>query len=174
VPGRFRRGLPRRGGQLRRWRHVHQPLARLHQALAIGAELADKHVQAITFGNLGETYRLTGRLDDAARYFRRGLDRCREMGYPTAKATALHNLGETYRGLGRLTDAAERYREALAIRRKIGNRLGEANTLTGPGETLVDLGRAAEARAYWREALAIYRSIGAPPATTLAARLAGS
>jgi len=93
--------------------------------------------------NLGNTFLISGRLDEAEASYRRALQ------IKPGDADAYFNLGNTLRNQGRLGEAVDSYRQALQLKP------GHAEAHSNLGNTLMESGRMSEADACYRRALQI-------------------
>lgn len=71
--------------------------------------------QILTFLNLGETYRLAGKLDSAAIYLKETLKRNEVIKHDIVQSYSLGNLGMVFASQGRLIEAKEYLSQAIEI-----------------------------------------------------------
>lgn len=110
---------------------------------------------ALLLGNVGFVLHQQGRPADAVPFFRRTVERRRQVHGDSSMHVAwpLFALGEALRDLGHLGEAEAAHRESVALRRA----LRPADHL-GLARVLADQGRYDEAIAAFEEALPIYRT----------------
>lgn len=135
----------------------------LEQALAIdGGFDTDPDGQAETLDRLGSAYRQLGRLDDALRIQREGLDLVRDLHGPSSPeyASAINHLGLTLRRAGDDAAAEDALREALRTHRALTQAdaashppVRHAHALSNLANLLVSDDRATEALELLEEAV---------------------
>jgi tetratricopeptide (TPR) repeat protein len=130
------------------------------QALATWRRLANERGISSALADLGMSYMLLGRYDEALDLHRRHLLLAVEHALDFQVGVALGHIAQVRLRLGQLPMAIRLLRSAVHLKRRTGNRYGE-------GEVLNDLGVAYRlgddlpaAERYHREALAIMREIG--------------
>jgi tetratricopeptide (TPR) repeat protein len=112
------------------------------------------------YSNLGEVYRVLGRLEPARIYLQRALSICRRVESHTKEGWILSNLGRVYYDLGIKEQAKTHYEQALEVCRQKKDRAGEAMALNYLGRCYNSLEQHERARECYEQALSIQREIG--------------
>ena len=129
------------------------------QALPIYRAIGNRKGEALTFGNIGNSY--IGRDNQKAlEYFTRAVEIFQAIGDPINEANALLDIGISYAGIGERQKALEFYDRALPVLRKVGDKNGEANTLANIGIVYSFLGDRQKALQFLNEALPLKRAVG--------------
>jgi len=89
-------------------------------ALELAQEKQDDRIIGILHNNLGQLYRLTGQLGQAAYHYQQAIEHSRRAGHPALTASATNNLAYVLRLQGNLSEADVMCRVALAQRKKLG------------------------------------------------------
>ncbi len=89
------------------------------EALRVYQEINDRRSMAESYSNIGTSYRMSGDLKSAARFYYKALLLDHEFNAGDGELTSLHNLGGTWFDLGEFDDALESYRDALEISRNL-------------------------------------------------------
>ncbi|WP_051969436.1 AfsR/SARP family transcriptional regulator [Kitasatospora azatica] len=134
-----------------------QALAHLQDAVRVYQTLPPSPGLSATLLNIGVVCGRTGRLDEGAEYFARGLASAREVGEPVQEATALLNLGVIRRRQGRFAEALTNLEQALTAKERLGDRVGESIARDNLGVVCRRLGRLDEALEHHRRALELDR-----------------
>ncbi|HEU0030447.1 MAG TPA: serine/threonine-protein kinase [Kofleriaceae bacterium] len=141
-------------------------IADLRRALPLlESRAASKSAVAGLHNSLGEAYRMSGKLAEAATEYERARVLHVELHGPDDAeiAVAIFNLGEVALAAHRPADALARYDEALAMWERVhASPVVFGHGLTGRGEALVALGKPREAIAPLERALAIRTQLGEP------------
>ncbi|XP_034040018.1 G-protein-signaling modulator 2 isoform X1 [Thalassophryne amazonica] len=103
--------------------------------LAIVKELGDRAAQGRTYGNLGNTYYLLGKFNNAVDSHEQRLLIAKEFGDRSAERRAYCNLGNAYIFLGEFEVAAEHYKRTLQLARQLKDRAVEAQACYSLGNT---------------------------------------
>jgi adenylate cyclase len=109
---------------------------------------------------LGDTYRLLGRVDDAAATLRRGLEVAERIGSTEEVAGCLVNLGIVELSLGNFDAALACNERAIELAEAIGHGSGRATAYSNQAWTLAQAGRYEEALEACAKALELARSMG--------------
>jgi tetratricopeptide (TPR) repeat protein len=144
-------------GYLQKWGH-YRLAAEMHERL--NGRLHEPWWRMVNAGNLGSSYVMLGRTQEAIEHYQQALAIARETGNRSSEGTLLGNLGNSYAGLGRTQEAIEHYQQALAIARETGNRSSEGTALGNLGNRYRDLGKTQKAIEHDQQALAIARETG--------------
>jgi DNA-binding SARP family transcriptional activator/tetratricopeptide (TPR) repeat protein len=135
-------------------------IAHFEQAMAIRAEIDDRHGQIQSATNLAFCYLLQGQHDQAVTAGKYALQLQRESGRRHGEGITLCNLGEAYLGLGRYEEAIATLQEALPVVRETGSMRIEAYVLRNLGQAHLDLGQSTEGADLLEQALVIHRAAG--------------
>jgi tetratricopeptide (TPR) repeat protein len=174
------RELSRQLVEFERQEETHSAIPIAEAALTLAREIfpSPNENLASSLNNLGELYKLQGRLIEAAPLFDEDLAICRRLfGHQPNNdlASSLNSLGGLYRSQGRLNKAEPLLVDALAIRRRLfGNQPNKylAASLNNLGLLYVSQGRLTKAEPLYNQALAIRRHLsGNQPNNYLAAGL---
>ncbi len=129
-------------------------------AARAGRRSGDRGGEAEALANLGVTYWLLDRYDEAADHLLRAIVLHSETGDRVEEARALNNLALVYQWAGDLHRAAAYLEEALPLHHANGDRGGAAKTVGNLGTLYWNLGRHTEADRHLSEALAIHSELG--------------
>jgi tetratricopeptide (TPR) repeat protein len=110
--------------------------------------------------DMGDVASLTGKFDDALRYYDEALALSREVGDKRVIADSLEKIGIVHSDKGLHDEALRNFEEALEISREIGDKSGIAQKLNNIGIFHHDTGSYDEALKFYEETLAISREIG--------------
>jgi DNA-binding SARP family transcriptional activator/Tfp pilus assembly protein PilF len=135
-------------------------IAHFEQAMAIRAEIDDRHGQIQTATNLAFCYLLQGQHDQAVTAGKYALQLQRDSGRRHGEGITLCNLGEAYLGLGRYEEAIATLQEALPVVRETGSVRIEAYVLRNLGQAHLDLGQSTEGAGLLEQALVIHKATG--------------
>jgi tetratricopeptide (TPR) repeat protein len=130
------------------------------QALALRAEIGDRHGQAQSATNLAYCYLLQDMYERAVEAGKYALDLQRETGRRYGEGIALCNLGEAYLGLGQHAEAIAVLQEALSVVRGIGSARTQAYILRNLGRAHLDVGQDADGAVLLEQALVIHEAEG--------------
>jgi tetratricopeptide (TPR) repeat protein len=140
---------------------------RLDNALEHGLEAERRAAERDDLGGLaaatrvlGDTYRLLGRLPDAAATLRRGLEIAERIGSTEEVGGCLINLGLVELSLGNVDAALACNERAIETFEAIGHGSGRATAYSNQGWTLANAGRYEEALEACAKALELARLIG--------------
>ncbi|MBI4223021.1 MAG: tetratricopeptide repeat protein [Planctomycetes bacterium] len=122
--------------------------------------LKEIRVHAGILGNLGNVYRVLGKVSEAIRYYEKALEITRKIGDRRNEGATLGELGNAYSCLGDTRKAIEYYERALKIAQEIGDRQGEDARLGNLGIAYSNLGDVKKAIVYYEKALKIAQEIG--------------
>jgi DNA-binding SARP family transcriptional activator len=134
-----------------------------HFSKALGLFTAVNHTAGMFHGlqNLGITYTMVGRLDEAVDALRQALALYSDpASRPHRRAFALSGLGHAVRKQGRLEEAAAYYQQGLEALRQIEDRRGEADLQDELGILYHELGQLERSRHYFTQALNLAREAG--------------
>lgn len=123
-----------------------QAVTYFHEAIITYKKAGDHILLALTNLNLGEAYRLNGKLDSAVFWFQEALLLNDSLNHPIVASYALGNLGMTYNSQGRLSEA----RQALTGSLKLVKELGDPYTYA---VYLADLGLINQKEGDWKQAI---------------------
>jgi class 3 adenylate cyclase len=140
---------------------VTEGLSLMEQAAAKGESIELMWPHALQDVHRGETYLLTGSVDDAHGYAERALTFARERrqrGYE-AWATRLKGDIASRRDRPDIEGAAASYRQAIALAEELGMRPLLAHCKLGLGTLHAEIGRREEARSELSAAIELYRSM---------------
>jgi DNA-binding SARP family transcriptional activator/tetratricopeptide (TPR) repeat protein len=135
-------------------------VAHFEQAMAIRAEIDDRHGQIQSATNLAFCYLLQGQHDQAVTAGKYALKLQRDSGRRHGEGITLCNLGEAYLGLGRHEEAISTLQEALPVVRETGSKRIEAYVLRNLGQAHLDLGQSTEGAGLLEQALVIHKAEG--------------
>jgi tetratricopeptide (TPR) repeat protein len=135
-------------------------VAQYDDVIAVWREVGDRWGEAWALRDVGVTYNLLGRFQEAAETLERALAIQTELGDEAAESTTLRDLAGPYRALGRLVDAQRSLERALTIRRALGNQRLTGQILDELSQLYGDQGRLAEAIDVGDQAIAIFAEIG--------------
>jgi AraC-like DNA-binding protein len=130
------------------------------RALALYERIGDGFGQARSHNNIGEVFKKSGRLEDAATAYLAALTAANALTGPqagTAKTKILTNLGEVSSRLENFEEARSYFEEARAVAAKDGYKPGLAEAITGLGDIEVAQQRYPEALTHFHEALEFIR-----------------
>ncbi|WP_245929874.1 ATP-binding protein [Allonocardiopsis opalescens] len=129
-----------------------------------GLEIARARRHRITelhaLRGLGHAYRRQGRLEEAARCYRRALGIAHEIGNPHGQLSALVALGHVHRLRARPQEAADNYRRVFALAREIDDRNYQYEALQGLGRVRCSTGDPGHALDLHRRALDLVSELG--------------
>jgi predicted ATPase/class 3 adenylate cyclase len=132
----------------------------LDELLVQARDLADRKLEGIVLGDLGQLHREQGRMGDAKRCLEDALAIFGDLEFGLGQGTVLHNLGNVHDQLGSPAESRTCHERALAIFGEIGNRAGAGRVLAGLAILNRHQGRMDEAQAHYQSALAIHRELG--------------
>ena len=135
-------------------------IAHFERAMAIRAEIDDRHGQIQSATNLAFCYLLQGQHDEAVTAGKYALKLQRDNGRRHGEGITLCNLGEAYLGLGRHEEAIAVLQEALPVVRETGSKRIEAYVLRNLGQAHLDLGQSIEGAGLLEQALVIHKGEG--------------
>lgn len=98
----------------------HQAHQHYKAALELAQEKRDDRIIGILHNNLGQLYRLTGQLGQAAYHYQQAIEHSRRAGHQALTASATNNLAYIFRLQGNLGEADVMCRVALAHRKRLG------------------------------------------------------
>jgi len=124
-------------------------------AIEILRGLGDKRGEGAALGNLGEVYRVQGRLDEAIAVYQKALLIVRDIGDKANEGIVLGNLGNVFKTRGRLDKAIEHYHLAVSIQKEIGHKRNEGIFRGNLGDVLYELGRHEESQKALQEAISL-------------------
>jgi class 3 adenylate cyclase/tetratricopeptide (TPR) repeat protein len=130
------------------------------EAQHVAEERDDLQGLAAALRVLGDTYRLLGRLPDAAATIRRGLELAERIGSAEEIGGCLINLGLVELSLGNLDAALSCNARAIEAFEAIHHGSGRATAYSNQGWALANVGRYDEALDACAKALDVARSIG--------------
>ncbi|MBM4053609.1 MAG: tetratricopeptide repeat protein [Planctomycetes bacterium] len=122
--------------------------------------LREISVHAGILGNLGNVYRVLGKVSEAIDCYKKVLEITQEIGDRKNEGATLGELGTAYNCLGDTRKAVEYYERALKIAQEIGDRQGEDAGLGNLGIAYSHLGDVKKAIVYYEKALKIAQEIG--------------
>ena len=134
--------------------------AALDELLGLTRARADRKLEGIILGDLGQLHREQGRMHDAQRCLEAALTIFGDVGYRLGQGWVLHNLGNLHDQLGAPAQSRACHEAALAIHSELGNRAGTGQVLAGLAILNRHQGRMDEAQAHYQSALAIHRELG--------------
>lgn len=146
----------------RRRKYYRKALVYYKQAFALYKKGNDEIESARTTNNLGETYSLLGKMNDAFICYRQSLKTFQKYGEKRDEGVVCSNLGTFYRNKERYDDAFECYVQALHIFQQIGTRLDEAIVLRNLGHVYIMIQRNDVALACFLLARDIYEEMHQP------------
>jgi predicted ATPase/class 3 adenylate cyclase/Tfp pilus assembly protein PilF len=114
---------------------------------------------AVCLNGLGSACRFLGQEEEAAAYYREGLEIARSINNRDEESTALNNLALAINTLGRFDEAERLHRECLALRREMDDYPGISSSLINLGVVLFDQHRYEEAKPLLYEAIEISRQL---------------
>lgn len=136
-------------------------LLELYQLLFPLDKWHPQHAQvARIYNDLGDVYRMLGRMEQAREHLERALHICKDSGDRKGEGWALNRLGRVYSIMGQRERAREYFEQALAICREIGDRVYEVTTLNNLAGVYRSLVQRKRAQEYCEQALSIAREIG--------------
>lgn len=144
-------------GYLSRWGHDRLAI-QMHERLQ--GRLGDQWIGAFCDMLLGNLYRETGQMSEAAGLLQRALATFRATGHRRGEGMSLLALGVCYRQLGQIPQAIEAAEQALTISRETGDRTTDASALGSLGICYRDLGQLSQAITRCEQALVLYRGLG--------------
>lgn len=122
--------------------------------------LREISVHAGILGNLGNVYRVLGKVSEAIDCYKKALEIAQTIGDRKNEGAALGEIGTAYSCLGDTRKAVEYYERALKIAQEIGDRQGEDARLGNLGIAYSNLGDVKKAIVYYEKALKIALEIG--------------
>lgn len=122
--------------------------------------LRERKVHAGILGNLGNVYRVLGKVSEAIDCYKKVLEITQKIGDRKNEGATLGELGTAYSCLGDTRKAVEYYERALKIAQEIGDRQGEDARLGNLGIAYSNLGDVKKAIMYYEKALKIAQEIG--------------
>lgn len=132
------------------WGHVQ----RREQILAqLTGHIGDEGLIAANDFNLGQTYRMLGRFEEAVIHYERALDRSRRLGDFSHAGLSLLGIGHINRYLERYESAVEAYEQALMVGRDADDAALISRANLGLGVVYHRLGEYEESRPHIEEAL---------------------
>ncbi len=140
--------------------HVREWIGWLEAAVEAAGRVANRRLEGVHLGNLGNAYLQLGQTRKAIEYYKRALRMSREIGDRRGEASRLANLGSAYADLGNTLRAIGYYEQALEISREIRDRRGEGMHLGNIGLAQTEMGDARAALGCYERALRISREIG--------------
>ncbi len=140
----------------------------LSQAVGLGTALSSDEVLADGLKQLGNVCNLTGRLEDAAEYYRRSREIYERLEDLVGIADVRSNLGSVYRQMSLWQDALSEYQASLALRERMGNLWGIASTYNNIGEVHRTRGDLDLAIPAYQRAVEIWNAMGHPDGVALA------
>jgi tetratricopeptide (TPR) repeat protein len=135
-------------------------LLELYQALSLERWQPTPEQRARVYNNLGVTYRLLGRMEQALDYLEQALHMYQEGGNRSGEARTLNDLGRVYGEMGNRERARSDFETALRICQEQGDQQIEGSALNNLGWVFIVLGQDKQAQAYYEQALAIFREMG--------------
>ncbi|WP_433045799.1 BTAD domain-containing putative transcriptional regulator [Dactylosporangium sp. CS-033363] len=130
------------------------------RANAVALAAHGRPAETITIAKTLQRYLDLGYYTEAQDLHARARAAARELGDPTAEATALNHLGVVYLRLGRFADAVELHREALDRFRAAGDAAGVGRSQELIGNAAWRLGDYESAREHQYAALETFRAAG--------------
>jgi tetratricopeptide (TPR) repeat protein len=127
----------------------------------------DQRGIAGSLDDIGKTFQMLGRYDEAHAKITEALARRGKYGDKRAIATSLSRLGDVQSDRGQYESATNCHQEALELRREAGDRWGIVVSQNNLAALSFELGDYPSARAGWLEALPDAESIGALPLCAL-------
>jgi DNA-binding SARP family transcriptional activator/Flp pilus assembly protein TadD len=140
--------------------HPIEALAIQRDALLAADRCGDETARVRALTDLGVTYRLLGRYDEAADHLQQAARLAQAHGDLAGEARVRSNLGILDERRGRHTDAASQHRKALQLQRAVGDRYGEAAALTNLGTVYIPPPHQERAARYLRRAVLLFRELG--------------
>ncbi len=133
----------------------HQALSRSQKALCISRAAGDqaKSTQADALNQMGWSFAMLGRYQQALRSCQQAVTLHRQIGDKHGEPTALDSLAYVHSHLGHHADAADCYRQAVELYAELGFRYKKAETLTYVGDAHHAGGNIPAARTAWTQAL---------------------
>jgi tetratricopeptide (TPR) repeat protein len=144
-----------------------QSQAYYEQALAIQREVGDRHGEAVTLANQGETFRERGEAQLARANFEQALTLNQQEDDPHLKSVLLHNLGLLAQNEKDYAQAFQHYVEALKLAHRSQEQFHQGTILTNMGMLLYEQGRVAEALKLLSSALRLRLSLQDPGASSV-------
>lgn len=141
------------------------------EALALAEQNDFAQARVIAHANLGESWLVRGRHDEAAEQFESALQLCRDAGDPRLESEMLGNLARCHLGLGDPTRALRDAREAIRVANAVDDGYERARALAVVGDVHRLEGDEEAARAAWQDALGTFDRLGAPEAASVRDRL---
>jgi tetratricopeptide (TPR) repeat protein/transcriptional regulator with XRE-family HTH domain len=114
---------------------------------------------AIAQRDIGFTYAITGRLDQAVSTLQDAQIQLDRAGLHAQRAIALANLGFALREQGQMTEAVRTLRAAIAVSEQCGNSYTHAYASRGLATALLALNKVREAQAYGQQAATAFAKI---------------
>jgi len=127
----------------------------LEKSLQLSQQINDLGQQSLTYNELGEVYRKSGRYYDAIRCYRKSLGIS-----PDNNPTPLNNLGMIYSDLGQYGQALAYFKKALAMKEKFGRIDVQGITHINIATSHEKLGDDKEALKHYRKAYDICKTTG--------------
>ena len=114
-----------------------------------------------SLGNIGNVYRIQGKLSEAFKFLKQALEISREINDRRGEASALYSIGNVYEMQGKLSEAFIVFTNVLGmcIQRKNDAKKEEANALVSIGILYGKTNKPLEAFKIFKQALGIYREI---------------
>jgi len=140
--------------------HLKEGLQLIGQALVYFESTKNEVGQANQLINLGTLYQRTSALDQARKYFARGLAMAETAGDASFAALAAFDLGTVFYYQGDLKEAQENLQKALDIRQRLGEAAGVIESELYLGEALLERGQLDRAVELARKAVEASRRSG--------------
>jgi DNA-binding SARP family transcriptional activator len=147
---------------------------RLVRALALYRAIGDVYGEASCLHSLGSACQATERAHEALAYFQQALVLRTRHAPPLEQAATLHSIGGLLLATGQPHEGLRHLQQGLTICEDNELPFGAGMTLASLGDGYQALDRTAEARRAWQRAYEILTELGAPEATGVGDRLAGS
>jgi DNA-binding SARP family transcriptional activator/Flp pilus assembly protein TadD len=139
-----------------KYREAEACLERLRR---ISVESGDVLAEAIAEHNMGTALLGRGRLNEAAKRYRKGLDLFTQAGNEPYRGRAYRRLAEVSRRMDRPEEAKQYYVDSLAVFGKIQSD-EQSDPLLGLASLVAESGELEIAKSYARESLELYRRAG--------------
>jgi tetratricopeptide (TPR) repeat protein len=123
-----------------------------------GDELLNKKIEAQN--ELGQTFELVGKLDEAISYYEQNLVLSRQIDNKLYEGTALNNISQIYKARGDYDIALTYLEQSLAISQQLDDRSGEGSTLNNLAVIAYAKGDYDTSLRFSEQSLAIVQQIG--------------
>ena len=119
----------------------------IHTGLQLTRKKRNKVLEESFLTNLGDVYRLQGKLDEGLKCHQAALELSARIEYPRDQGHAFGGIGDIYREQQRLDEALKSYQAAQKLYEKMAHSRGRSKVLTAIGIIHADRGQRAEAHA---------------------------